>query len=285
MMIFRFYLFMEAEQIANVRVFNRDHCDHLLRCWKFHKYQDFEEDKNEEWPDPQKTLSIESAGEKSSRPHKIEAKIFSCLRQHRKSERGQSLIDIFQFYAYRKENGEEPKKRKKRARKSESNDEGPVKCDLCEKEFESKKALKRHENTHSKLKIYPCEVCLKMFRTIAQKDTHVSTHFTEGEFKCDECPYVAKRVVYLKSHMKRHRKEYTSFCEICQEGFFSKDKLLTHNIQKHDAQPFQCEICKKIFSSKNSFYIHNKTHIPLEERVNYQCELCGRSFNNLKSFR
>ncbi|KAI5755063.1 hypothetical protein M8J77_013746 [Diaphorina citri] len=174
---------------------------------------------------------------------------------------------------------------KKRSRKSTPQKlDGPHKCEHCEKEFENRRALKRHEKNHTQEKTFPCTVCLKMFKTKAQREEHIASHVTDSEFKCDQCPYVAKRIKYLRYHMKKHRKEYSAYCEPCQEGFFSRDKLETHNIAKHGAQPYQCETCRKLFLSKYSLFTHNKKHLPIEERLHYQCELCGKSFNNKQTF-
>lgn len=195
-----------------------------------------------------------------------------------------SYFTLSMNFAFRIENGAEEKK--KRTRKSTPQKfTGPHKCLHCEKEFENRRALKRHEKNHTQEKTFPCTVCLKMFKTKAQREEHVASHETDSEFKCDQCPYIAKRIKYLRYHMKKHRKEYSAFCEPCQEGFFSRDKLETHNIAKHGAQPYQCEICRKLFLSKYSLFTHNKKHLPIEERLHYQCELCGKSFNNKQTFR
>ena len=65
----------------------------------------------------------------------------------------------------------------------------PLKCEICDKEFKSKSGLKYHFNiTHNFEKKHQCNICQKDFNISSQLMLHLkSVHTNKKDFKCDSC--------------------------------------------------------------------------------------------------
>ena len=152
----------------------------------------------------------------------------------------------------------------KRHIKSEHNT-FPHKCSICERGFQSEKAMKYHENlmhTTDKTRL-PCDMCKKTF----------ASHTT------------------LKSHKKyAHSKERHEECTYCNEKFKQKRDLRLHLASIHDVdksrekygeswekEVFKCEHCESTFSYKKNLNAHIRTkHSAKVER--FKCEECQSDF-------
>jgi len=93
-------------------------------------------------------------------------------------------------------------------------------CTDCNKQFSSRKNLKRHiETIHSRNpenpNPYQCTVCDKSFKTKSYVEVHEKKHTGETadrssldiqdeEFQCGECPKVFRTELYMKTHQKSH---------------------------------------------------------------------------------
>ena len=64
-----------------------------------------------------------------------------------------------------------------------------LKCDICDKEFQSSNGLKYHFNTtHNLEKEYQCNICQKVFNIQNQLTLHVKTVHENKKFhECDSC--------------------------------------------------------------------------------------------------
>ena len=118
--------------------------------------------------------------------------------------------------------------------------EGPsrkvYKCDKCDKVFNGKQSLKRHELTHSGTKDFICEMCSKTFYTIQE----------------------------LKRHLRYHKKEYRFNCQLCEMKFFDKSRFRNHMMRHRNIRPHKCDFCDKVFILRRKMNLH------MAARHNYQ---------------
>ncbi|XP_044270004.1 zinc finger protein 260-like isoform X40 [Tribolium madens] len=183
----------------------------------------------------------------------------------------------------------------------------PQKCDICDKGFLSKAAVRYHKRSvHEKVR-QMCEHCSKVFSDERQLLIHVETHkpgyvapvFTcqvcfkvlhaEGSFKihmkrhrgelinyvCDTCGKSLTKLQSFKNHMKTHTGEKPFVCELCGKGFTTKTLLTIHRRVHTKEKPFKCNECDKAFSQCSTLNIHMRYHTG--ERP-YKCDLCAKQF-------
>ena len=69
--------------------------------------------------------------------------------------------------------------------------QNPLKCEICDKEFKSNNGLKRHFNiVHKLMKELQCNICQKVFKTQSELTKHVkNSHENHKPHKCDSCEH------------------------------------------------------------------------------------------------
>ena len=106
-----------------------------------------------------------------------------------------------------------------------------ISCDICKKDFCSRKGLQYHIRTIHEIE--PCEFCEKSFSCL---DT-------------------------LKAHKRRvHEEAVRSVrvqCDICSKSY-SRDYLPSHSCQGNGTLTFRCNACPKRFSSKLGWTLHQR---------------------------
>ena len=148
----------------------------------------------------------------------------------------------------------------------------PIKCKICEREFDRQQTL----------------------------FTHMATaHSEERNFACNFCDFKAKISVVLKRHIKRkHDKELNFVCELCGKKFFEAYRLRLHE-ESHNhkerkkrtekvLQELNCDICEKTFLGQQALNVHMAVShkIPQENVENikkvWTCDKCGKNFTSAK---
>ena len=130
-------------------------------------------------------------------------------------------------------------------------------CNVCGKQFKSKKTLTQHNrDVHIELDV-PCSSCDKTFRTKKHLADHKLSKHTEKEsLQCDvksddtECSYHTTSVSNLNAHKKRvHEKTVNAIqqllfkfaCSSCDFKTGTKYKLERHNAIKQTGETFHNE--------------------------------------------
>ncbi|XP_047491966.1 zinc finger protein 37-like [Penaeus chinensis] len=150
----------------------------------------------------------------------------------------------------------------------ETDDENtPLSCTMCDKEFSSRTILARHIETHGLTSdSLKCDICEKSFLTADSLVKHKKLH--KGKKKN------IKRKASCHAFDITHIKQFK--CRQCSKVFTTKSKAEDHERTHTGEKPFECDICGTCFRQKSNLSSHKRvTH--LQER-RYKCELCDKAF-------
>ena len=84
--------------------------------------------------------------------------------------------------------------------------ENDLKCEICEKTFQSNERKRKHfGTTHGETNIFTCNVCNRIFGTKNGLTFHLKNYHQEAprKFKCDSCGKSFYQSVHLKNHIKK----------------------------------------------------------------------------------
>lgn len=121
-------------------------------------------------------------------------------------------------------------------------------CSICNCNFESRRALKRHLLV--KIKNFVCDQCGLSVASAFQLRSHVqqvhSNVHIQKNFKCNECPRSFVSEANLQRHKRRgHDKPSDNVCSICGKQFKNKETLWHHWRIHNKTESLECEPCKK----------------------------------------
>ncbi|XP_059619794.1 zinc finger protein 58-like [Phlebotomus argentipes] len=153
-------------------------------------------------------------------------------------------------------------------------------CDLCGKNFCSRKSLRDHLRLHSGDKPYKCEDCDKTFATASHLSSHRRIHKTAKLHKCEKCGTEYTRSYDLKKHtmkncenakansmMKKKAKGKSSSvvmpCPCCTRNQDNavKRKLIEDYLMRHKIfNSYKCRYCELTFYNPNEFLQHEMFH-------------------------
>ena len=170
-----------------------------------------------------------------------------------------------------------------------------VRCDECDKVFNSKNKLAQHVAKVHKFKDCVCDVCGKSFNKLNALQNHKRTHQTvqcescdktfklstfymhrktcQNVYKCTDCDYTTK----IKKDLNKHQVVHTSKLQQCLFCSYSTEKtsnMKRHILNVHSDQKLSCNECDKQFSRESSLANHKESaHTP-----KVKCNLCDKEF-------
>lgn len=149
-------------------------------------------------------------------------------------------------------------------------------CDECGKSFRKLSQLNLHkEYAHRELK---CQHCEKQFDTIKKLKDHERRHIRDKEgFPCSQCDRVLKTSSGLKLHRAKHTGQYKFCCDVCGNGFMSKAILEEHMGRHTQEKRYTCDVCGKMFVFNSTMRIHRRWH---DNPLPYKCKTCGQRFRH-----
>ena len=150
------------------------------------------------------------------------------------------------------------------------------KCSHCEKCFEKRNSLTKHENmVHSNVEQeFACKKCEMVTKSSAHYLVHLKTH---KEYKCTHCSFEGKSKSKLMSHLEEEHKSqklYKCSFQHCLYSANSEFTIKTHESTVHTTErSFKCTLCSKLFKSQ----LDLKRHLPIHSHE-YMCNECDASF-------
>ena len=128
-------------------------------------------------------------------------------------------------------------------------------CTLCNKSYNNKANLERHEQIHRKS--HPCNKCDKTYSTAAALNLHMRTH--SGGCECKFCGKTFSRPWLLQGHLRTHTGEKPFSCTVCNKSFADKSNLRAHTQTHSSLKPFSCANCGKRFALKSYLSKHEES--------------------------
>ncbi|CAB0037270.1 unnamed protein product [Trichogramma brassicae] len=170
------------------------------------------------------------------------------------------------------------------------NDPEDYACDKCEKKFEFRSHLSRHQiSEHKGRKDYPCDRCENKFEEKSSLSTHqklVHKHEDREDFTCNKCEKKFENKSTLLKHRKIFHEVFKDYlCEKCAKRFGNKQSLLLHIKTVHDGhkdfavrvlKDYLCDDCGKKFRVQSKLIMHQK--IVHEGRKDNACDQCEKKF-------
>ena len=175
----------------------------------------------------------------------------------------EKLVDSSEFEGLRDEKTDEKSKAKY------------FQCRICEKSFNRKYNLKKHERIHTGEFPFECQTCKKKFNQKHQLQAHERIHTGEAPFECKICKKRFRENTRLKLHEKIHFEEAPYKCETCKKRFNQKSNLQTHERTHTGEVPYGCKTCKKRFKQLSALKTHEKIHTGT---FPYECNTCNKRF-------
>ncbi|XP_052803246.1 uncharacterized protein LOC128233558 isoform X2 [Mya arenaria] len=152
-------------------------------------------------------------------------------------------------------------------------------CDVCNKRFYTKEALRSHMIQHGERK-WKCPHCDAAFFKRNYLENHVLKHTGEDPFRhqCDLCGEKFKESYILRRHVKNYHNQIRDFqCRICKRMFFRADSRDQHE-QRHYEAYLQCSYCPKKFKAKLDLRKHELTHTGDKQ---FFCPICMQGFGQI----
>lgn len=159
-------------------------------------------------------------------------------------------------------------------------------CDVCQKSFYSEEKLAEHRLNHSKSEkiSFDCNLCDKMFPNKHALRVHLTQH--EKDFSCNVCNEKFSSVKQMMQHRERHGKKPSITCRFkgCNEVFENRREFIVHSNQHPNSErkKFICSYCGKAMSSMA--YLKDHVNIHTGKRP-YQCAFCEKRFSKDGSLR
>ena len=134
-----------------------------------------------------------------------------------------------------------------------------VKCDMCEKCFDTPAAMIHHKYKHYDF-MCECEICGRGFQFMSQLLEYKRVHQVQGDWVCfrPKCGKRFKQESDLNAHLVSHgKKEYV--CDKCPYKNTDPRNLRAHKRRHSDALPFKCTMCGKGFKWVQQRICHVKS--------------------------
>ena len=138
-------------------------------------------------------------------------------------------------------------------------DEKSIKCNHCNKEFQTTQRKKLHERIHTGERPFLCNVCNKTFTSKVVLKQHERIHTGEKPFQCNFCDKKFTQLAVKVRHVRTHTGEKPYSCQYCNTTFTLQHARKDHERLHTGEKPYACAKCSKCFSSPSYRRHHAKT--------------------------
>ena len=155
-------------------------------------------------------------------------------------------------------------------------------CEVCSKDFGSKRSLDNHIYTHKEINKIKCIFCPKEFFNKHALNVHLVIHTGATPFKCDYCQKHFTQQATLKTHLLTHSGERTFQCPQCRRCYSQSSTLYRHIRQYHSGiEPYACSFCSHKFKELSNLKRHiGAKHSEESQKPNVlKCTHCESQFN------
>ncbi|XP_048258683.1 uncharacterized protein LOC124137725 [Haliotis rufescens] len=171
---------------------------------------------------------------------------------------------------------------------SEHHVTNPLRCDVCERVFDSDSHLESHLNSHHgpfeegliSNRCSECGLVCKSKTSLIQHQVYIHRKkFKKSRqsacLECKTCYFIAKTVEEIREHRLQHKLGVLE-CKECNMTFNSTSNLQFHMQLHHKkSHTASCDICGKVFKHKRYLIGHRKRHFGTK---NFNCNECGKAF-------
>ncbi len=154
-------------------------------------------------------------------------------------------------------------------------DKKPYKCKICDKTFNDRGNMRRHQKMHSQKEksVFKCQFCEKTFAQDYYRKRHeIQNHIIVDE--AAELKSLNENVSLQPTKSRNKNLSYSVNCHVCSNTYYSTNELLVHMKLHPGVRPYKCSYCEKTFCQDGSRVIHERKHTG--DRP-YEC-FCGKSF-------
>ncbi|CAG9789751.1 unnamed protein product [Diatraea saccharalis] len=151
-----------------------------------------------------------------------------------------------------------------------------IECVECGKMLKNKKEYDRHMANHTGIKKYQCLYCGKGFTRPLSRTVHTRTHTDERPFQCDQCDRTFKQYTDMKRHKLSHGGGKEIQCKVCDKKYKHEQSLKIHMRVHSQTDLYYCPVCDKACQNKQCLRVHMQ-YVHTTKRT-FKCELCNVSF-------
>lgn len=175
-----------------------------------------------------------------------------------------------------------PKRSRRKRRRTRFCQDGKYACQLCGVEYVRKANLVSHMRIHTGETPYRCKVCGKGFRRsdwlakhmhMHGDKTDASTDRRKQQYPCDLCEKTYQNKDSYKKHLRSHTGERPYQCAICEKRFLDVGGLNMHLRTHWDDWPYTCSECGHGFKRSGTLHKHKRIHTGEKP---YSCSICGK---------
>merc|ERR1719154_363668 len=156
-------------------------------------------------------------------------------------------------------------------------DEGDLKCDLCDHVATSDLKLYAHRGEKHNLTDFSCNKCDFTTHLYNKLKIHKRDEHDGRSHPCSMCDHISTSPSHLKSHIQSIHEDVTYQCEKCGQKFKQSYTLKIHIDTEHNGFLNKCKLCN--YATKQSGRLnHHVRTIHLGQL--HKCEECGKEYKH-----
>lgn len=183
--------------------------------------------------------------------------------------------------------------------KKEHKGKTPFVCGYCNKAFRDSYHLRRHESSHTGIKMVPrpkktaqtAPTMVPMIASMARENNGNSSYISTvaGMLSTATTSVSSGTSIMTSPSMGNMQQQNVPKkpakpvkknhgCEMCGKAFRDVYHLNRHKLSHSDEKPFECPICQQRFKRKDRMTYHVRSHDGGVHKP-YVCSVCGKGFS------